>query len=179
MDIKRSVAIIDDEARPQDLAADADALYWLNWGEGTAARPGAVRRLAWGAARPETLAVKQLYPRCVTIDEASVYWVVAGEEGRALRAVAKAGGEVRELIPETGTSWTRGNRDRVVAEGGWVLFNSAEAIWRVRADGTDAAPVLTFAAGIDGDFVDFDVEGGDVYVGARIYDPHEHRRMRP
>jgi hypothetical protein len=172
----KPVTIIDGEARPQDLAADDEALYWLTWGEGTQARPGALRRLAWGAAQPETLATNQLYPKCMTIDEANVYWVIANDGGRALRAVAKAGGDVRELVPKTGTSSTRGNHDRVVAEDGWVFFNSAEAIWRVRIDGADPAPVLTFAEGLMADFVDFDVEGGFVYVGARIYDPHEHRR---
>lgn len=173
----KPVTLIDAEARPQDLAADDDALYWLTWGEGTKARPGTLRRLAWGAAQPETLATDQLYPKRMTLDEANVYWVIAGEGGRALRAVARGGGEVRELIPATGSSSTRGNRDRVVAEGGWVFFNAAKAIWRVRTDGRDAARVLTFAEGIDGDFVDFDVEGGFVYVGARIYVPRERRRV--
>jgi hypothetical protein len=116
-----------------------------------------------------TLAAGEVWPRAIATDATAVFWVAESRKGRALHRVSKAGGAVSELVPTTGRVGVRGNQDQALVAGGWVLFNAGDAIWRVRPDGSGAAPVATVAAGAD--IVRFTVDAGQIYAGVSVYDP--------
>lgn len=158
-----------DEDSPQDVAVDASGISWVNWGEGYGPRKGSVRYLADGASGPRTIATDQMAPRALTMSGSEVYWVVDGPKGRALRAVGRDGGKVRELVAASGREGSRANGDDVIVAGDWILFNAGDAIHRVRADGSEHGIVIK--SGANGDLSRFVVDGGSIWVGATLFPP--------
>jgi hypothetical protein len=167
--------VIDGEDRPQDVAIDSSGVYWINWGNGYYDPPGQVRALATGEQEPRTLATDQRAPRVIATDDESVYWVVDGPGGRALRKVGKHGGEVIELVPRTGREGMRRNEDAVRLFGDHVYFNSGDAVWQVGVDG-DAPMAIAKVKNDKADVVTFAIDESGLYVAAQIHDPHEHER---
>ena len=91
------VTLASEQLEPQFLAADGDAVYWVNHGAGLPQRgdysSGSVMKVAKSGGKPLALAVDQLLPSGLAVSGSSVYFVADGK----LRSLPTMGGKLRTL----------------------------------------------------------------------------------
>jgi len=164
--------------KPGAVAVAAGTLLWAEFGgDDHVPALGSVRAWRPGEAAPRVLATQEVAPRVLAADATHVYWVSDQPEGRALRRVAQAGGEVQELGRSLGVYGVRGNNDRLDLAGGFAYWNTGHAVVRVPVAGGSLEVVAH--ARQPGDIVDFDVQGERLYLALGLYDPTPDRRLRP
>lgn len=164
--------------KPGAVAVAAGTLLWAEFGgdDHVPAR-GSVRAWRPGEPAPRVLATQEIAPRVLAADATHVYWVCDQPEGRALRRVAHAGGEVHQLGRSLGVYGVRGNHDRLDLADGFAYWNTGHAVVRVPVAGGTLEVVAR--ARQPGDIVDFDVQGEHLYLAVAAYDATPDRRLPP
>ncbi len=164
--------------RPGAVAVAAGTLLWAEFaGDEHVPALGSIRAWRPGEAAPRVLATQEVAPRVLAADATHVYWVGDEPEGRSLRRVAQAGGEVQQLGRSLGVYGVRGNQDRLDLAGGFAYWNTGHAVVRVPVAGGTLEVVAH--ARQPGDIVDFDVEGEFLYLSVGLYDATPERRRPP
>lgn len=166
------------------LTSDGTRLFWVTSGHGggASAHPspnnGTVMAVPVRGGAPVRLASGQPGPGAVAVDDHSVFWVNRTATGYGLARVAKAGGEVTQLAQAPGRPGTRGNRERVIADGDYVYWNAQQRVVRVPKRGGPLETVAEIAG--NGDVVNFGMDEAAIYIAAWIYpNPTPHANPRP